>query len=581
MEGKNGRALACVLLFACIAPATARDLPQAPESATGRQDKQAVTAKKFMVVAANPLAVDAGYRILLRGGSAVDAAIAVQMVLNLVEPQSSGIGGGAFLLHYDAKTKNLVAYDGRETAPQAATADMFLDADGKPAKFYDAVVGGKAVGVPGLLRMLEMAHARHGKLPWGKLFQPAIRLARHGFAVSPRLHQLIAKDNFLAGNEAARRYFFTPDGAPLPIKKQQYNQILSETLRELARYGVGDFYGGNIARDIVQAVTNAKQNPGALSLDDLRNYRAIEREPVCARYRAYRICSMPPPSSGGIALLQLLGILERFDLASVRPASSGAVHLISEAGRLAYADRARYSADDDFVKVPVASLLDPAYLAQRAALIQPEKSMGNAQPGDIAAEKISRADDNALEFNSTSHISIVDGAGNAVSMTTTIEDAFGSRQMVRGFLLNNQLTDFSFSPFENGVAVANSIAPGKRPRSSMAPVMVFDAQNRLVGIVGSPGGSSIINYVAKTLVGVVDWHLDMQQAIDLPNFGSRNGPTELERGTDVENLSTILMAMGHEVKLMEMNSGLHGILRTKGGWQGGADPRREGIARGN
>lgn len=290
---------------------------------------------------------------------------------------------------------------------------------------------------------------------------------------------------------------------------------------------------------------------------------------------------MPPPSSGGIALLQLLGILERFDLASVRPASSGAVHLISEAGRLAYADRARYAADGDFVKVPVASLLDPAYLAQRAALIQPEKSMGNAQPGDVAAEKISRADDNALEFNSTSHISIVDGAGNAVSMTTTIEDAFGSRQMVRGFLLNNQLTDFSFSPFENGVAVANSIAPGKRPRSSMAPVMVFDARNRLVGIVGSPGGSSIINYVAKTLVGVVDWHLDMQQAIDLPNFGSRNGPTELERGTDVENLSTILMAMGHEVKLMEMNSGLHGILRTKGGWQGGADPRREGIARGN
>ncbi|MGB8338193.1 MAG: gamma-glutamyltransferase [Burkholderiales bacterium] len=571
--------LTCAL--ACMAlSGNAQDLPAAPEAATGYQVKQAVSAKKFMVVAANPLAVNAGYKVLEQGGSAVDAAIAVQMVLNLVEPQSSGIGGGAFLLHYDAKTKKLAAYDGRETAPQAATAEMFLDADTEPQKFYDAVVGGKSIGVPGLLRMLEVAHARHGKLPWKRLFQPAIQWSQKGFPISPRLHGLIAKDKFLANSEAAREYFFEADGSAKAIKKLKYNHILGDTLEQIARTGADAFYSGDIARDIVQAANKHAQNPGVLSLDDMRKYRAKVRAPVCGNYHAYKICSIPPPSSGGIALLQILAILEKFDLAKLRPNSSGAVHLISEAGRLAFADRARYVADDDFVDVPLAGLLDPAYLSQRAALIEPEKSLGVAQPGEPEAKKISQADDNALEFNSTSHISIIDAAGNAVSMTTTIENAFGSRQMVRGFLLNNQMTDFSFSPQVNGLPVANRVAPGKRPRSNMTPVLIFDAKNDLVGVVGSPGGSTIINYVAKTVIGILDWKLNMQQAIDLPNFGSRNGPTELEQGTDIENISAALKAMGHEVKLMEMNSGLHGILRTKNGWQGGADLRREGVAKG-
>ncbi len=579
LQGYFAQVLACGLMCFALS-AGAFDQPPAPESSTGNQTKKILRAKKMMVVAANPLAVEAGYKVLQRGGSAVDAAIAVQMVLNLVEPQSSGIGGGAFMLHYEAKTKKLVAYDGRETAPQAATAEMFLDAEGKPQKFYDAVVGGKSVGVPGLLRMLEMAHARHGKLAWKKLFKPAMNLSKKGFPISPRLNGLIAKDKFLPSQTAAREYFFDAQGNPKAVKIIQYNQILNKTLRKVSEHGADAFYRGDIARDIVQAVTGAAQNPGVLALEDLRNYQAKAREPVCGQYRRYKICSMPPPSSGGIALLQILGVLEKFDLATMRPNASGAVHLISEAGRLAYADRARYVADSDFVTVPLADLLNPNYIKQRADLIRPEKSMGVAQPGEMTVEKISQADDNALEFNSTSHISIVDSAGNAVSMTTTIEDAFGSRQMVRGFLLNNQMTDFSFLPEENGQPVANRIAPGKRPRSSMTPVMIFDEKNKLVGIVGSPGGSAIINYVAKTVVGVLDWNLDIQQAIDLPNFGSRNGPTELEQGTELENIAAALQSLGHDVKRIEMNSGLHGIWRTKNRWQGGADPRREGVALG-
>ncbi len=570
----------CVFCLAACAPLPAHQ-PGLPEAATGYQTRQLASAKKYMVTAANPLAVEAGIAMLKQGGNAVDAAIAVQMVLNLVEPQSSGIGGGAFLLHFDAANKKLIAYDGRETAPQAATADMFLDADGKPQKFYDAVVGGKSVGVPGVLRMLEMAHGKHGKLKWKTLFQPAIALAEKGFAVSPRLHALIAKEKYLSGNETARKYFYNPDGTPIAVNKIQYNQILANTFSIIARDGANAFYEGEIARDVVNATRQATQNPGVISENDLRQFQAKAREPLCGRYHAYKICSMPPPSSGGIALLQMLGMLEKFDLAAMGANSADAVHLISEAGRLAYADRARYAADSDFVDVPIKSLLDEKYLNQRAALIQPQKSMGVARPGELnVREKMSQADDNSLELPATSHISIVDGDGNAVSMTTTIEDAFGSRQMVRGFLLNNQMTDFSFAPNENGKPVANRIEAGKRPRSSMAPLMIFDAQNNLLGIIGSPGGSAIINYVAKTVIGVLDWKLDIQQAIDLPNFGSRNGPTELEQGTALENISATLQAMGHEVKRIEFNSGLHGIMRAQNGWQGGADPRREGAALG-
>ncbi|WP_124949145.1 gamma-glutamyltransferase [Sulfuriferula thiophila] len=557
----------------------AADRTEAPEAATGLQQQQAVVAKHAMVVAANPLAVAAGVDMLRRGGSAVDAAIAVQMVLALVEPQSSGVGGGSFLLYYRHDHNRVLAYDGRETAPAAATADMFLDDTGLPVSFYQAVIGGKSVGVPGTLRMLALAHAHQGKLPWRTLFGPAIKLAERGFIVSPRLHALIARDKYLPLQAAARAYFYHADGTPLAAGERLVNPQLAKVLRQVAQRGVKAFYTGKIARDMVATVHAHPTNPGRMSLADLAGYRAKLRTPVCGGYRAYIVCGMPPPSSGGVAVLQILGMLESYDVAAMPPESTAAVHLISEAERLAFADRNVYLADDDFVNVPVAGLLDKHYLQQRASLINPLHAMGVAEPGiPPGMTAISQAEDNALELPSTSHISIVDRWGNAVSMTSSIEDAFGSRHMVDGFLLNNELTDFSFAPEQDGKLVANRVQPGKRPRSSMAPTLIFDRQQQLVGAIGSPGGSSIINYVTKALVGVLDWHLDIQQAVALPNFGSRNGPTELEQNTALETLQPSLQSLGHTVKLGEANSGLHGIMRVPDGWMGGVDPRREGMA---
>ena len=513
--------------------------------------REASVAKRFMVAAAHPLAAEAGAAVLKRGGSALDAAVAVQMVLGLVEPESSGIGGGAFMLHWSAAEKKLRTYDGRETAPAAARPDRFLDSEKKPLPFLEAAVGGRSVGVPGVVRMLELAHARHGRLPWPELFGAAIRIAEQGFELSPKLREALERERLLREDPAARKLYYSGN--------RVVNREYADTLRVIARGGARMFYEGDIAKDMVLAVrTHAK--PGDLTEDDLRNYRAVEREPVCGPYRRWRLCSMGPPSSGGVAVLQILGLLERTSFTRAPPESVAALHLFAEAGKLAYADRARYLGDPDFVAVPIKGLLASSYLNTRAKLIG-ERAMALAPPGDTEA--------------GTSHFSIVDARGDIVAMTTTIESAFGSRIMVRGFLLNNQLTDFDFAP-----GGANSVAPGKRPRSSMAPTLVFENENQIRLAVGSPGGSMIINYVAKALVGVLDWGLDVQAAIDLPNFGSRNGPTLIEQASRYEALSSSLVERGHQVDRIPLTSGLHGIERVPGGWRGGADPRREGAVRG-
>ena len=581
-------ALCCALLLAACASAPER--PSAPEAASGfRPGLQSTTAQRHMAAAANPLAAEAGREMLREGGSAVDAAIAMQMVLTLVEPQSSGIGGGAFLLHFDGR--RVQAYDGRETAPLAAEENLFM-AGGKPMAFHDAAVGGRSVGTPGVLRMLEAAHRQHGRLAWARLFEPAIRLADDGFPVSPRLHALLNDEKFLARDPAARAYFYDADGAPKTVGTVLRNPPLAATLRAIAGGGADAFYRGEIAAEVVRIVSS-HPNAGRLAAADLAAYRAKERTPVCTDYKRWRVCGMPPPSSGGIAVAQMLGIFVVRNIAVVPPVDIGgqlqpqvdAVHLFSEAGRLAFADRNLYVADPDFIPVDWIALTDPRYLADRAKLIG-DRSMRRAAPGVPAGYRVAWAADESQRI-ATSHVSAVDGFGNAVSMTTSIEDAFGARLMVRGFLLNNQLTDFSFLPSEDGKPIANRVQPGKRPRSSMAPTLVFDrASGEMVAALGSPGGSQIIGYVARTLVGVLDWDLDIQQAISLANFGSRNGPTEVELGRIARSVVDGLQARGHEVGEIPMTSGLQGIVRVRladgqRGWAGGADPRREGVALGD
>ena len=545
------------------------------------QTAQAQGARQ-MIAAANPYAAQAGHDMLARGGGAVDAAIAAQLVLNLVEPQSSGIGGGGFMLSYDARDGSVIAYDGRETAPAAVTPKLFMDSDGAPLKFFDAVIGGRAVGVPGLLAMLKLAHERHGKLPWAVLFEPAVILAEQGFSLSPRLHKLIGKARGLGRYATARSYFFTADGLPIPVGTRLANPAFAATLRSIAAGGAAAFYRGDIAADMVAAVRAAADNPGLMSLADLAAYDAKPRQPVCAGYRQWRVCGMGPPSSGGVTTLQILGLLEGFDLAALAPGSVAAVHLISEASRLAFADRARYLADDDFQPVPVRGLLDKGYLASRAAAIDPESSMGRASPGEPPFRNGGLgADDPGGEGFSTSHIAVIDSDGSAVSMTSSIESAFGSRIMVRGFLLNNQLTDFSFRPDIDGVAVANRVEAGKRPRSSMAPTLVFDGDGRLKLSIGSPGGSRIIGYVTQSLIALLDWRLDLRTAIALPHHVNRNGPIDLEEGTPLAALGPALVRLGHEVRITPLVSGLHGVAVTGQGLEGGADPRREGVALGD
>jgi len=547
-------------------------------------EKTVATAGNMMVSAANPHAANAGLDILRAGGSAVDAALAVQLVLTLVEPQSSGIGGGGFLMHFDAATKTVTAYDGRETAPAAATPDLFLDENGEPRKFFDAVMGGKSVGVPGILRLFELVHREHGRLPWAEMFEPGIALAEKGFEISPRLHFLLEWDlSRLAEFPGTRDYFLRADGTPKPVGALLKNAALAHTYRTLAADGADAFYGGEIAQDIVATVAKAPRAPGPLVLADLTNYRAKGRTPICRGYRGHRICGMGPPSSGGLTTLMILGILESFDLGSEVPGSVSTLHLISEASRLAFADRDAYMGDADFIEVPITGLLEDSYLKQRAQMIEPARAMAPPEAGKLAGWSGPIPGREAtLAQPSTSHFTVVDGDGNVVAMTSSVEFAFGSHLMVRGFLLNNQLTDFSFRPTKDGAPVANRVEGGKRPRSSMSPTIVLDGQNNFRAAVGSPGGPNIIGYVAKTLIGVLDWGLDIQQAISLPNHISRGGPLYVEAGSSYEGQVDGLTALGHDARGRRLNSGLHGIARAAdGSLQGGADPRREGLAIGD
>ncbi|WP_422139289.1 gamma-glutamyltransferase [Endozoicomonas sp. ALC020] len=573
------------LLAACFkvqAEAVSLSDDLAPEAATGFEQKSLVKASKHMVVAANPLAVQAGDEVLRKRGSAADAAIAVQLVLNLVEPQSSGIGGGAFTLYFDAKKNRLITLDGRETAPVEATPTLFLDSDGKPLQFYDAVVGGRSVGTPGTVKLLEEMHQRYGKRPWSELFQPAIKLAEEGFIVSPRLASLIARDQKrLSRYSGTREYFFDEKGQPLQAGAVLKNPEFARTLRLIAKEGSKAFYEGKLADRIVKTIREAEGNPGVLSKKDLKNYQVKERTPVCSAYRQYSVCGMGPPSSGATTVGQILGILQSYDLANLGADNPESWRLFAGASRLAFADRARYLADSDYVPVPVQGLLDSQYLAERARQLQSDQALKTVKAGKPVWQHASlQADDQSIELPSTSHISIVDAEGNALSMTATIENGFGSRLMVGGFLLNNEMTDFSFSSHDNGTPIANRVEPGKRPRSSMTPTMVMDKKGQPYMVLGSPGGSRIISYVAKTLVAHIDWGMDIQEAIALPHKLNPFGVYELEQDTEAERLKSALEKLGYSVKVRELNSGLHGIVITDKGLEGGADPRREGVAMG-
>jgi gamma-glutamyltranspeptidase/glutathione hydrolase len=590
-------ALAAALAGCAAAPPPAA--PVQPEPSSGWVAKPGWATRHFAIAAANPLATQAGYRILKEGGSAVDAAVAVQMVLALVEPQSSGLGGGAFLLHYDGhKTE---AFDGRETAPAAADSRLFLGPDGRPLPFRQAIVGGRAVGVPGAVAMLEQVHRLHGRLPWARLFEPAIALAESGFPVSPRMHALLASETDLRADPTAAAYFYDAQGEPWPVGHLLRNPELAAVLRLVAANGAKALLQGEVAQAIVDKVRTHPTNPGRLALSDLAAYRPKQRQPLCFDYSArahdYRVCGMPPPSSGAIAIGQILGLLAH-TAAPELPLQDGLpaplwLHLYAEASRLAFADRAQYVADPDFVPAPGGSwarLLDPGYLQQRARLIGSVR-MPVAPAGRPGVAAVSLAPMAQQEEHGTSHLSIVDAQGDGLAMTTTIENVWGSRQMVNrgrglagGFLLNNELSDFSFRPADAaGRPVANRVEPGKRPRSSMAPTLVFDKRSgELLMSIGSPGGAMLIHFTAKALYGVLNWGLDAQQAINLPNFGNLGeGPLLLEAMRFPEATLRSLRDRGQRPVEAELTSGLQGITRTASGFFSGADPRREGVVAGD
>lgn len=592
-----------IMAMAAIAVLTTSALAQqstdavAPETAGGgmisglsaearaAQDAKAagrpVSANDWMVSAANPLAVEAGAAVLRDGGSAADAMVAVQAVLGLVEPQSSGLGGGAFLVWYDAATGELTTLDGRETAPLAATPTLFQDEDGEPLGFFDAVVGGLSVGTPGTPALMEEAHRRWGRTNWRALLEPAIALADEGFEVSPRLATSVAGDQERLGTFPRTAAYFLPGGEPIAAGSTLQNPAYADTLRAMAEQGAAALYEGPIAEGIVDTVRSADGNPGLLSLEDLALYRVIERPAVCAAYRSLDVCGMGPPSSGALTVGQILGMVDAFDLADLGPDSPESWRIIGDASRLAFADRGRYMADSDFVPMPTEGLVDPDYLSERATLLSGDDALPEVAPGNPGWSHASLwADDQSLELPSTSHISIVDADGNALSMTTTIENGFGSRLMTPGgFLLNNELTDFSFRTHSDGVPIANRVEPGKRPRSSMSPTIVM-ADGAPVLVIGSPGGSRIIGYVAKTIIAHVDWDMDIQTAIALPHLVNRFGAYDLEEATRATDLGEPLQALGYEVNTRALTSGLQAIAIDEDGLSGGADPRREGIALG-
>lgn len=564
-----------------------------PEVGSGFEEKPGWAADSFAVAAANPLATDAGYQVLKAGGNAIDAAVAVQMVLTLVEPQSSGIGGGAFLMHFDGA--DVQAYDGRETAPAAVTGELFME-DGEPLPFMEAVASGLSVGVPGTLRMLEQAHAEHGQLAWQELFTPAITLAEEGFAVSQRLHTSLANDEYLRENDLAQAFYYSADGEPLEVGTTLKNPALAAILRRIAEEGSTAFYEGEVAEDLVEQVQSHPVRPGKISLDDISGYQSLEREPLCTPWQQWEVCGFPPPSSGHLTIMQILGMLDQQPLLEAPlengVTSSGWLHQFLEASRLAFADRGRYIADPDFVEAPGGDwslMLAPDYLGKRSELIG-EESMGeNAEPGNPGELAVSFASQPEQPEYGTSHISIVDADGNAIAMTTTIEQAFGSRiladggtDLPGGYLLNNELTDFSFAPEVDGQPVANRVEPGKRPRSSMSPTLVFDQETgALVASLGSPGGAAIIHYTARTLAAMRDWGLNAQEALSLPHAITLGGDVYLEEGRFPEEIIESLRERGHSVSERELTSGLQAIRRLEDGTLfGGADPRREGVVMG-
>ena len=592
-----GLILSTVLTAGLAVPALAQQAADAvdPEVATGTgvaaisEQVQAalgakaagtpVEAQDWMVAAANPLAVEAGARVLEAGGTAADAMVAVQAVLGLVEPQSSGLGGGAFLVWHDGATGEVTTLDGRETAPLEARPTLFQDDAGEPLGFFDAVVGGLSVGTPGTPMLMAEAHERWGRADWAGLFADAIRLADEGFEVSPRLAGSVAGDAERLSRFAPTRDYFLPGGTPVAAGDTLVNSDYADTLRALAALGPDAFYTGSVAADIVATVRTAPGNPGVLSMTDMALYQIIERPAVCVEYRAHDVCGMGPPSSGALTVGQILGMLEGYDLAGLGPDSAETWRLIGDASRLAFADRGRYMADSDFVPMPTEGLVDPAYLAARGTLLSGDDALPEVAPGTPEWDHARLwADDESIELPSTSHISIVDAYGNALSMTTTIENGFGSRLFVRGFLLNNELTDFSFRTHREGVPIANRLEPGKRPRSSMSPTIVLDEGNPVL-VIGSPGGSRIIGYVAKTIIAHLDWGMDVQQAIDLPHLVNRFGTYDVEEGTSASDLQPALEELGFEVNARALTSGLHAI-SVGDTLLGGADPRREGIALG-
>jgi len=539
-------------------------------------------AKKHMIAAANPHAAKAGLEMMRAGGSAVDAAIATQLVLGLVEPESSGIGGGAFMLVYDPKTKQTTSFDGREMAPASATPTMFLDANGAPRTKPDAIPGGLSVGIPGVIKMLWLAHQKYGKLPWAKLFEPAIKLSDDGFPVGPKLARTIKNFTRGANMPDIKAHFYHPDGTPLAEGEIYKSPDYAATLRKIAKEGPDGFYKGEIAQAIVDKVQQAPRQQGGMTLADLENYQAKERAPVCGDYREYRLCSMGPPSSGGVAVLQILGMLQRFKPAELTPNTVSGAHLFAQASRLAYADRAQYLADPAFVDVPVKGLLDKGYLAGRAALIDPAHDMGTAVAGNPPQKHAALSPQVSPVLHGTSHMTIVDGNGEVVAMTTSVESVFGAEIMTKGFMLNNTLTDFSFQPVREGKPVANAPAAGKLPLSAMSPTIVFDKNGSFLVSVGSPGGPANINYVSQILVGMLDAKMTVKDAIAMPHEINMNGTTLLEQSPNSDALAAQLRAMGHTVTIPRIEgSGLHGIQKVKGGFVGAADPRRDGIALGD
>jgi len=575
------RLLSLLAALTLAAPAFGQSLPPDPEAATGRAEKRVLLAEREMVVAAHPLAAEAGALMLRAGGTAVDAAIAVQAALGLVEPQSSGLGGGAFLLYWEPATKRLESWDGRETAPLAATESLFLDPAGKPMDFWDAVVGGRSVGVPGVLRMLEAVHRRDGRIAWADLFAPAIRLAEEGFPVSGRMHRLSKADPYLKTRPEAAAYFLDAQGQAWPEGHILTNPAYADTLRRIAAEGADGFYRGPMSHAIAAAVRGDPVNPGVMTQGDIEAYRALQRPAVCLPYRGYSICGMGPPSSGGVTVGTILAQLDRVDLGALGPQNRLSWHWLAESERLAFLDRARWIADRDFFPVPMAGLTDPAYLAARSALMRPDAALVDARAGTPPGAIAPVQEAGSPEAPSTTHLSIVDAQGRAVSMTSSIEGAFGSRVFVGGFLLNNQLTDFAFNARQGNAKAANRVEPGKRPRSSMAPTLIFAPDGRLAYVLGSPGGSRIIPFVAQTAIGLIDWGWTPQQAVSRGHVMNRGGATELEEGTEATRLAPRLAALGHKVRGAAMASGLHVIaVLPDGRLLSGVDPRRDGAVAG-